>query len=114
MSLFCQLLSINEAINDIKLSINDRYSDFTGSEYTCSELTGSEYSFGGMGSRADSLSSLLEENEWNRSTSGTYSDDLLSADASPGVDREPCDIVSSTSSLLQQIKALTQRAEDDF
>ncbi|KAK7104943.1 hypothetical protein V1264_019579 [Littorina saxatilis] len=112
MSLFCQLLSLNEAIHDFKSSVSDRYSEYTGSEYTCSEYAGSEYSMGGMGSRAGSLSSLIEEGELG----GDYNDDPNSPLSQGGVDRQSSgsDMASSTSSLLQQIKALTQRAEADF
>lgn len=116
MSLFCQLLSLNEAIQDFKMTVNDRYSEYTGSEYTCSEFGGSEYSFGGMGSRVSSFSSLNEESEWNRDFREAEDPHSPlspgeSGDNAPGVD---ADYATSASSLLQQIAALTERAEQDF
>ncbi|KAL8564541.1 hypothetical protein ACOMHN_003299 [Nucella lapillus] len=106
MSLFCQLLSLNEAIQDYKTSICDRCSEYTGSEHTCSEYTGSEYSYGGsMGSRVESFSSLNEElGGENKNNSGDFEDGGESGD----------DLAESTSSLLKEIRALTKRAEDDF
>lgn len=98
------------------MSVNDRYSEYTGSEYTCSEYAGSEYSFGGMGSRAGSFSSLNDENDWGgdfRTQQDDPSSPLSTGEA--GEERGSADgLASSTSSLLQQIKALTQRAEADF
>jgi hypothetical protein len=72
-----------------------------------------------MGSRADSLSSLIEDSEWSRGVSGSHSDDLLSPTASAGdtSDQQSPGITAdmlSTSDLLQQIKALTLKAETDF
>ena len=110
MSLFCQLLSLNEAIQDFKMSVNDRYSEYTGSEYT-----GSEYSFGGMGSRTGSFTSLNDENDWGgdfRMQSDDPSSPLSTGEANE--ESIAGGLASSTSSLLQQIKALTQRAEADF
>lgn len=112
MSLFCQLLSLNEAIQDFKMSINDRCSEYTGSEYTCSEYTGSEYSFGeGMGSRVGSFSSLNDENDWSRDFRMSHEDP--NSPLSPEEGGED-DLAASTSSFLQQIKDLTMRVETDF
>nr|KAG5712308.1 hypothetical protein BaRGS_023887 [Batillaria attramentaria] len=115
MSLFCQLLSLNEAIQDFKMTINDRYSEYTGSEYTCSEYAGSEYSFGGMGSRAGSFSSLNEESDWQHDFRSEDPNSPLSpGEGGDETGNANVDITASTSSLLQQITALTERAEADF
>ncbi|KAL8590323.1 hypothetical protein ACOMHN_006439 [Nucella lapillus] len=112
MSLFCQLLSLNEAIQDFKMSINDRCSEYTGSEYTCSEYTGSEYSFGeGMGSRTGSFSSLNDENDWSRDLRVPHEDPNSPLSPEEAVED---DLAASTSSFLQQIKDLTMRVETDF
>ena len=98
------------------MSVNDCYSEYTGSEYTGSEYAGSEYSFGGMGSRTGSFSSLNDDNDWGGDFQMQYDDPsspLSTRQASE--ERSIADgLASSTSSLLQQIKALTQRAEADF
>ncbi|XP_076464325.1 uncharacterized protein LOC143296335 [Babylonia areolata] len=113
MSLFCQLLSLNEAIQDFKMSIGDRCSDYTGSEYTCSEYTGSEYSFGeGMGSRAGSFSSLNDEHDWSRDFRDPNSPLGLGEGAEERTSAD--ELAASTSSFLQQIKNLTMRVETDF
>ena len=118
MSLFCQLLSLNEAIQDFKMSFNDRYSEYTGSEYTCSEYAGSEYSFGGMGSRAGSFSSLNDDSDWGgdlRLQQEQPGSPMCAGDGADEVGHGNSDeLAASTSSLLQQIKALTRRAETDF
>lgn len=115
MSLFCQLLTLNEAIQDFKMTVHDKYSEYTGSEYTGSECTGSEYSFGvGMGSRVGSFSSLNDDTDWPMDFSLAQDPDF----SSPLSDMEPCgrdeETVENASFLLREITALTERAEADF
>ncbi|XP_076441615.1 uncharacterized protein LOC143280809 [Babylonia areolata] len=116
MSLLCQLLSLNEAIQDFKSSICDRCSECTGSEYTSSEYASSEYSLGGgMGSRVESFSSLNEESVGNGEFGQGHDNKNNSGDFATGYFLEEANhLAESTSSLLKQITALTQRAEDDF
>lgn len=113
MSLFCQLLSLNEAIQEFKISMQDRYSEYTGSEYTGSEYNGSEYSYGGMGSRTGSFSSLIEESDWNTDFRMNYDDPNSPSSAAEGIN-DMGEITASASSLMQQIEALALRAEADF
>ncbi|PVD26513.1 hypothetical protein C0Q70_14190 [Pomacea canaliculata] len=113
MSLFCQLLSLNEAIQEFKISMQDRYSEYTGSEYTGSEYNGSEYSYGGMGSRTGSFSSLIEESDWNTDFRMNYDDPNSPSSAAEGIN-DMGEITASASSLMQQIEALALRADADF
>jgi len=92
------------------MSVNDRYSEYTGSEYT-----GSEYSFGGMGSRTGSFTSLNDEIDWGGDFRMQPDDPSSPLSTGEANEESIADgLASSTSSLLQQIKALTQRAEADF
>ncbi|VDH91251.1 DNA-repair protein XRCC3 [Mytilus galloprovincialis] len=89
MSLLSQLWSLNDAIQDYKAVVQER----------CSE-TNSEYSWG-MNSRTSSIGSM-DDYDWN-------ADIHLQPE-----NHVPNSVHSSTSSLLQQINELKQRAETEF
>ncbi|OWF38374.1 protein FAM89A-like [Mizuhopecten yessoensis] len=89
VSLLCQLWSLNDAIQEYKVAVQDRYSE-----------TNSEYSWG-MNSRTSSIGSF-DDYDWN-------ADIYLKPDGY--VDSS---LHGSTSSLLQQINELKERAESEF
>ena len=88
MSLLYQLWTLHEAIQDFKTLMQDRYSD-----------VGSEYSFG-MSSRTSSITSIdscdLNDDYRLQSDLSLYS------------------LQGSTTSLIQQIEELKNRAEAEF
>lgn len=89
VSLLCQLWSLNDAIQEYKVAVQDRYSETT-----------SEYSWG-MNSRSSSIGSF-DDYDWNADIHlkpDSYMDSPLHG---------------STSSLLQQINELKERAESEF
>ncbi|XP_005106948.1 uncharacterized protein LOC101851292 [Aplysia californica] len=92
ITLFYQLVSLHEAIQDFKLNMTDRFSE-----------TGSEYSLG-TASYMGSMSSL-NESDWTE-------DGMTHDDAD--VDTSTEDNRKSASSLLQQITDLAMRADKDF
>lgn len=89
VTLLYQLWTLHEAIQEYKLVVQDQYSDM-----------GSEYSWGGLSSRACSITSI---------DSCEFNDDFGLSDPS---------IISSlqgsTTSLIQQIEELKVRAETEF
>ncbi|XP_060068453.1 protein FAM89A-like [Ylistrum balloti] len=89
VSLLCQLWSLNDAIQEYKVAVQDRYSE-----------TNSEYSWG-MNSRTSSIGSF-DDYDWN---ADIYLKPEGYVDSS---------LHGSTSSLLQQINELKERAESEF
>ncbi|KAK3092275.1 hypothetical protein FSP39_000623 [Pinctada imbricata] len=89
LSLLTQLWSLNDAIQEYKNAMQDRYSE-------CN----SEYSYG-MNSRTSSMCSI-NDYDWNEDIH-LKPDNLIASS-----------LHSSTSSLLQQINELKERAESEF
>ena len=89
ISLLSQLWSLNDAIQDYKAVVQERFSE-----------TNSEYSWG-MNSRTSSIGSI-DDYDWN-------ADIHLQSE-----NRITNSVHSSTSSLLQQINELRERAETEF
>ena len=83
-----QLWTLHEAIQEFKTLMQDRYSD-----------VGSEYSFG-LSSRASSITSI--------DSVDLYDDYRLQSDPSL------YSLQGSTTSLIQQIEELKNRAEEEF
>ncbi|CAG5123084.1 unnamed protein product [Candidula unifasciata] len=99
ISLFCQLLSLHDAVQDFKNTVADRYSE-----------TGSEYSLGSA-SYMGSMSSLNDDSEWgDDGTTFTFSHDH--PENSELV--EESENTQSASSLLKQITELVLKADHDF
>lgn len=95
LSLFCQLLSLHEAIQDYKITVSDRFSE-----------TGSEYSLGSA-SYMGSMSSLNEESDWGDESPQGF-------DQHDGSDFDQNKNHHNASNLLKQIADLAQRAEEEF
>ena len=93
MSLLYQLWTLHEAIQEYKSVMMDRYSD-----------VGSEYSFGGLSSRASSITSIdsCDFNDDYRLQLGQSDQSIISS------------LQGSTTSLIQQIEELKVRAEAEF
>ena len=89
VSLLYQLWSLHEAIQDYKTVMTDRYSD-----------VGSEYSWGGLSSRASSITSI---------DSCDFDDFRFQSDPSL-----ISSLQGSTTSLIQQIEELKVREETEF
>ena len=89
ISLLSQLWSLNDAIQDYKAVVQERYSE-----------TNSEYSWG-MNSRTSSIGSI-DECDWNEDIHFRPESHITNS------------VHSSTSSLLQQINELRERAETEF
>ena len=105
ISLYCQFLALNDSINNLKMNMSDGYSEYTGSERTCSEY--SECSFD-IGSRTSSLSSLSEDGDW---ISQLNSSSLNSTYDNAAEHKMKDDVFSTSASvLLQQINALAAEA----
>jgi hypothetical protein len=91
MSLLTQLRSLNDAIQEYKLAVQDRFSE-----------TNSEYSWG-MNSRTSSMCSIDECDDWTEDIPLKLDHGQIGSS-----------LHSSTSSLLQQINELKERAESEF
>ncbi|KAH9514535.1 hypothetical protein Btru_025591 [Bulinus truncatus] len=98
VSLFCQLMSLQDAIQDLKLTMSDRYSE-----------TGSEFSLG-TASYMGSMSSLNEESDWGDEEQAEVFDQSRDTD----FDASISETQDSASDLLKQISDLALRAEEDF
>lgn len=99
ISLFCQLLSLHDAVQDFKNTVADRYSE-----------TGSEYSLGSA-SYMGSMSSLNDDSEWgDDGTMFTFSQDHPEHSELT----EESETTQSASSLLKQINELVLKADHDF
>ncbi|XP_061174730.1 leucine repeat adapter protein 25-like [Saccostrea echinata] len=91
VSLLTQLWSLNDAIHEYKSAIQDRFSE-----------TNSEYSWG-MNSRTSSMCSIDECDDWTEDLHMKLDHGQIGNS-----------LHSSTSSLLQQINELKERAESEF
>ena len=91
VSLLTQLWSLNDAIQEYKSAIQDRFSE-----------TNSEYSWG-MNSRTSSMCSIDECDDWTEDMHMKLDHGHIGNS-----------LHSSTSSLLQQINELKERAESEF
>lgn len=89
ISLLSQLWSLNDAIQDYKAVVQERYLE-----------TNSEYSWG-MNSRTSSIGSI-DDCDWNEEIHIRPENHITNS------------VHSSTSSLLQQINELRERAETEF
>ncbi|GFR60818.1 protein FAM89B-like [Elysia marginata] len=96
ISLFYQLIALNEAIQDFKLNCSDRFSE-----------SGSEYSLG-TASYMGSMTSLNDDSDW--AEDGT----LLNSPLLDGNDTLLAENQDSTKELLMQISDLALKAEQDF
>jgi hypothetical protein len=90
VKLLYQLWTLHEAIQEYKAVVTDQYSDI-----------GSEYSWGGMSSRACSITSI---------DSCDYNEDFHFP-SDPSIINS---LQGSTTSLIQQIEELKVRAETEF
>ncbi|KAK0054851.1 protein FAM89A [Biomphalaria pfeifferi] len=99
ISLFCQLMSLQESIQDLKLTMSDRFSD-----------TGSEFSLG-TASYMGSLSSLTEESDWEESGTSDVFDQSKDLDFDSSFNETQA---RSASDLLKQITDLALKVEEDF
>ncbi|RUS83041.1 hypothetical protein EGW08_009180 [Elysia chlorotica] len=95
VSLFYQLIALNEAIQDFKLNASDRFSE-----------SGSEYSLG-TASYMGSMTSLNDDSDWGED--GT----MLSSPLLDGNDTLQAEN-NSTKELLMQITNLALKADQDF
>lgn len=91
VTLLYQLWTLHEAIQDYKVVMQDQYSDM-----------GSEYSWGGLSSRACSITSIDSCEDYN---------DDFRMHSDPSIIES---LQGSTTSLIQQIEELKNRAETEF
>ena len=96
VSLFYQLLALNEAIQDFKLNSSDRFSE-----------SGSEYSLG-TASYMGSMTSLNDDSDWGEEGN------LLNSSLLEGNDTLQAEKDNSTKELLMQISNLALKADQDF
>ncbi|CAL1536964.1 unnamed protein product [Lymnaea stagnalis] len=102
VSLFCQLVSLHEAIQDLKLTMSDRFSE-----------TGSEFSLGSA-SYMGSMSSLNEDSDWGEDSSIFQSPNVFDPQEDSEFDPTLNENEQSATSLLKQITDLALRADEDF
>lgn len=91
VTLLYQLWTLHEAIQEYKAVLQDQYSDI-----------GSEYSWGGLSSRACSITSI---------DSCDLNEDYQLQQSNPSLMES---LQGSTTSLIQQIEELKVRAETEF
>ncbi|GFO14336.1 protein fam89b-like [Plakobranchus ocellatus] len=97
ISLFYQLLALNEAIQDFKLNASDRFSE-----------SGSEYSLG-TASYMGSMTSLNEDSDWAEEATVLNSPQFEGNNTLLAEEDQ-----NSTKELLMQITDLAMRADQDF
>jgi hypothetical protein len=90
VTLLYQLWTLHEAIQEYKAVMQDQYSDM-----------GSEYSWGGLSSRACSITSI-DSCDFNEDYTLQSNPSIISS------------LQGSTTSLIQQIEELKVRAETEF
>ncbi|KAH3859313.1 hypothetical protein DPMN_102031 [Dreissena polymorpha] len=93
VSLLYQLWTLHEAIQEYKAVMTDQFSD-----------VGSEYSYSGLSSRAQSITSIDEYDD-------EYSMHEYNMQSDPSIISS---LQGSTTSLIQQIEELKVRAESEF